>query len=132
MALIAHDTELGREILAFEAARQAALTSADRAALEAILHDDLCHVHSRGNVHGKAAFIDHVLRMGGFVSIARGALELRATGDAVVITGPTVNTVRRHETGDLAVLEGFGSVVAVEGTDGWQVLLSQITVTRPG
>jgi len=132
MALIDQDSPLGREILAFEARRQAALVSADPAELEAILHPDLCHVHSRGNVDGKAAFIAHVVKMGGFVSVERGTLELRAAGEgAVVITGPTVNTVTRHGTGEIAVLNGFGSVVAVKSAAGWQVLASQITVLKP-
>ncbi|WP_172328874.1 nuclear transport factor 2 family protein [Mangrovicoccus sp. HB161399] len=132
MGLIDHASPLGQEILGFETRRRAALVSADPAELGKILHDDLCHVHSRGNVHGKAEFIAHVTRMGGFVSIARGALELRQAAGAVLITGPTTNTVKRHGTGEIAVLDGFGSVVSVKTADGWQVLLSQITVTRAG
>lgn len=130
MALIDHASDLGREILAFEAARQEALVSGDPEALDRILHADLVHVHSSGQVHGKAAFIAHVARMGGFVSITRGALELRAAGDGVLVTGPTLNRVRRIGTGELASLEGFGTVLAVRGGDGWQVLLSQVTLLK--
>ena len=130
MGLIPHDSDWGREILAFEAQRQAALVAADPEALARLLHDDLIHVHSRGNAHTKAEFIAHVLKMGGFVSIERGALELRGVGETVVITGPTVNTVIRHDTGARAALNGFGTVVAVKTAGHWQVLLSQITVFR--
>lgn len=128
--MIAHDTPLGQEVLAFEQARQAALVSGDPAALDAVLHDDLIHIHSSGMAHTKAELIAHVRKMGGFVAIERGALELRRAGDAVVITGPTLNTVRRMDTGDVATLDAFGSVVIVEGAKGWQVVLSQITVIK--
>lgn len=124
---IAPDSPLGREVLAFEATRQQALIGADPAVLAAILHDDLVHVHSSGQVHGKADFIAHVLRMGGFLAITRGALEMRAVGPGVLITGPTINRVRRVDSGEVVDLDGFGSVVAVPGPAGWQVLLSQIT-----
>jgi hypothetical protein len=125
---LAPDSPRGRAALAFETARQEALLAADPAALAAILHDDLVHVHSSGQVQGKAEFIGHVARMGGFLAITRGALELRAVGQGVLITGPTVNRVRRHDSGAVVDLEGFASVLAVPGPEGLQVLLSQITL----
>jgi len=127
MALIAHDGPLGREILDFEAQRQAALVSGDPALLERILHPDLIHVHSSGQVHDKAGFIAHVGRMGGFAAITRGALSLREAAGGVLIAGPTVNRVRRLDSGAVVDLEAFGTVLAVRGAGGWQVLLSQIT-----
>ncbi|MDS9469895.1 nuclear transport factor 2 family protein [Paracoccus sp. MBLB3053] len=130
MALIDHDSALGREILGFEAARQGALVSGDPEALDRILHEDLVHVHSSGQVHGKAAFIAHVGKMGGFVSITRGALELREAMGGVLITGPTLNRVRRIGSGELAELDGFGAVLAVPAGRGWQVLLSQVTLLK--
>ncbi|MFG6082947.1 DUF4440 domain-containing protein [Paracoccus litorisediminis] len=130
MALIDHGSALGQEILAFEAARQAALIAADPAALARILHDDLTHVHSSGQVHGKGEFIAHVGRMGGFVAITRGALELRSLGGGVLITGPSLNRVRRIDTGELVDLDGFSAIAAVQTTAGWQVLLSQMTLLR--
>lgn len=128
--MIDHNSSLGREVLAFEQARQAALVSGEPASLDAVLHDDLIHIHSSGMAHTKAAFIAHVRKMGGFVAIQRGELELRRAGDAVVITGPTLNTVRRMDTGGVATLDAFGSVVIVKGPKGWQVVLSQITVIK--
>lgn len=125
------DSPLGLEIAAFERARQAALVSGDVGALNAVLHDDLLHIHSSGMVHTKSEFIAHVGRMGGFVSIERGALEIRQTGDAVILTGPTKNTVRRLETGEVATLDGFGTVVAVRDGGAWRVILSQITMNKP-
>jgi len=121
---------LGVELLAFEEARQAALIAADAEALERLLCDDLQHIHSSGLVHGKADFIAHVRRMGGFLSIERGAVSLYSDGRTALITGPTINRVRRIETGEIATLEGMGTVVARRGPAGWQVLLSQITLAR--
>ncbi len=129
MALIEHNSALGRELLAFEEERCNALISNDAETLERLLHADLVHVHSSGMVHSKAEFIAHVGKMGGFVSIVRGNLELRTmNGNAgAIITGPTTNRVRRLATGEIVDLVGFGTVVAARGPDSWQVLLSQIT-----
>lgn len=130
MALIEHRSPLGRELLAFEEQRCKALISNDVEALERLLHADLVHVHSSGMVHNKAEFIDHVGKMGGFVSITRGDLELRVMhgSTGAIITGPTTNRVRRLATGEVVDLVGFGTVVAVQDPNGWQVLLSQNTL----
>ncbi|QYZ69579.1 nuclear transport factor 2 family protein [Neotabrizicola shimadae] len=119
-------------LLAFESQRRRALIAADRAALDQLLHDDLIHVHSSGLVHGKADFIAHVGRMGGFIAIERGALDLRLGQDTALIAGPTRNTVRRLESGETAVLDGYGSVLVTWAAGRWQVLLSQLTIFRTG
>lgn len=123
---------MAAELLGFEAERQRALVEPDLVSLERLLAPDLIHVHSSGLVHDKPAFIAHVARMGGFVSIERGALDVRSGHGVALITGPTVNTVRRIESGELARLEGFGTVLARHTADGWQVVLSQITITKHG
>ncbi|WP_051356928.1 nuclear transport factor 2 family protein [Azorhizobium doebereinerae] len=129
MAPIPHDSPLGRTLLAFEAERRQALVSADPAQLERILHPDLVHIHSSGRAQDKAGFMAHVTRMGGFLDITRGELTLHAAGEGgAIISGSTVNRVRRLDTGEVADLVGFGTVVAVHGPLGWQVLLSQITL----
>jgi hypothetical protein len=127
MRILTEGPELAA-LQAFETARQAALVSADPEALEALLHPDLQHIHSTGRVHDKAGFIAHVRAMGGFVSITRGALTHALSGDVALITGPTINRVRRPE--GLAELKGFGTVLAVRGAQGWQVRLSQITMDK--
>jgi hypothetical protein len=118
---------LGAELLAFEAERQRALVENDAAALEHLLADDLIHIHSSGQTHDKRQFIAHVGRMGGFVSIERGDLTLRAEGEMAVILGPTINTVRRLDSGAIARLEGFGTVLLERAPSGWRVVLSQMT-----
>lgn len=130
MTLIDHDSPLGCELLAFEEQRATALTSNDKAALDRILHADLLHVHSSGLIHGKRDFIAHVGKMGGFVSVTRGRLQMLSLGkgDSAIITGPTVNRVRRLESGEIVDLAGIGTVVVTRHTSGWQVLLSQMTL----
>lgn len=117
-------------IEAVEAERQRALVAADRAALERILSEDLIHVHSTAMVHGKSDLIDHVCRMGGFISIERGPVDIRIFGDGALIIGRTVNRVRSRETGQELALEGMATI-ALRREDGvWRVLLSQLTPDR--
>lgn len=121
---------LRAEVEAAERARQAALVAADMAALTALLAEDLIHVHSTGMVHGKAELMAHVARMGGFVSIERGTLDIRIAGDMALVAGPTVNTVRRPGAPDPVALRGFQTVALRRGPGGWQVVLSQLTPRR--
>lgn len=118
------------ELRAAEAERQRALVTPDLAALERILADDLIHIHSTAAIHDKQGLIAHVARMGGFVSIERGPLDIRPLGEVALVLGQTVNTVRRIETGEIARLEGFATLLYRRGPQGWQVLLSQLTPAR--
>ncbi|HEY0275797.1 MAG TPA: nuclear transport factor 2 family protein [Paenirhodobacter sp.] len=127
MEAVTPESPLGQELMAFEIARQDALVAADAQALDRLMAPDLTHVHSSGQVHGKAEFLAHVAKMGGFVSIERGEITLRSDGRTALISGPTRNTVRRLDSGAIAVLDGFGTVVARRGSADWQVVLSQIT-----
>lgn len=117
-------------IRAAEEARKAALVSADPAALDAILSEDLIHVHSTARVDTKAALIAHVGKMGGFISIKRDAVTITQTGDIALVTGPTVNTVHSRETGAPLALTGFQTVVFRREAGTWRVLLSQLTPER--
>jgi len=121
---------LGAALLAVEAERQRALIAADAAALDRLLAPELIHIHSSGVAQTKPEFLAHVARMGGFVSITRGALGLKAGGGFALITGPTVNTVRRLDSGALARLEGFGTVLARQTGEDWQIVLSQLTLFK--
>lgn len=120
------------EVLETEEARQHALIAKDLAALEWLLADDLVHVHSSGMVHGKAQFIAHLDRMGGFRSIVRGPLDIRVEGDLAIVTGTTINGVRSIQTGEDITLEGFATQIMRRGKRGWQIVLSQLTPFRDG
>ncbi|PPC79423.1 nuclear transport factor 2 family protein [Pokkaliibacter plantistimulans] len=119
------------DILAFEQARQRALITADRVALQQLMADDLTHVHSTGMVHSKQELLDHVERMGGFIAIERGPLRIRVEGAVAIVTGTTLNTVRSRETGQPVTLDGFSTLLLRRADHGWQVVLSQLTPHRP-
>ncbi|MDH2435851.1 nuclear transport factor 2 family protein [Pokkaliibacter sp. MBI-7] len=125
------DAEQHADIIAFEQARQRALITADRVALQQLLADDLTHIHSTGMVHGKQELLDHVERMGGFIAIERGPLHIRVEGPVAIITGTTLNTVRLRETGEPVTLDGFSTLILRRAGHRWQVVLSQLTPHRP-
>lgn len=126
-----HEADIA-DILETEEARQHALMTKDLGALEWLLADDLTHVHSSGMVHGKAEFIAHLDRMGGFRSIERGPLDIRVEGNMAIVTGNTTNGVRHVQTGEDITLEGFATMILRRGPRGWQVVLSQLTPFRDG
>ncbi|NVO25562.1 nuclear transport factor 2 family protein [Donghicola mangrovi] len=113
-----------------EETRKAALVSADPAALDAILSENLVHVHSTARVDTKQALIDHVGKMGGFISIVRDAVDVALIGELAIVTGPTVNTVRSRETGEPLALKGFQTTIFRQEQGVWRVLLSQLTPER--
>ena len=113
-----------------EAEHQRALIAADTKVLDRILADDLIHVHSTAMVHGKREFLDHLQRMGGFISIGRGPVEIRIAGDMATVTGPAVHRVRSPETREEVALDGFSTLVLRRSDGGWQIMLSQMTLAR--
>ncbi|WP_111495035.1 MULTISPECIES: nuclear transport factor 2 family protein [Marinobacter] len=117
-------------ILEFERVRQRALTEPDLGVLEGLLADDLVHIHSTGMVHDKPAFLNHIRRMGGFVSIEREVPEIRVEGHLAVVTGVTINTVRSLETGERMVRHGFSTLILRQVEQRWEVVLSQLTPVR--
>ncbi len=114
-------------LMAFEKRRQAALTSADVEALSVMLANDLIHIHSTGLVHNKAQFIEHIRKMGGFVSISRADPLIQIRGDIAILTGPTCNTVRLLESGNHAERYGFSTLITRRTPTDWEILLSQLT-----
>lgn len=118
------------EVLDVEDRRQNAVISADLAELDALLADDLTHVHSSGLVHDKAGFMDYVKRTGGFIGIERGPLDVRIEGAIAIINGSTISRVRALDTGAERVLEGFMTQVLRRTDHGWQFVVSQLTLFR--
>lgn len=127
------DDALKNEILAFEAVRDRAQIEADIDTLRPMLADDLIHVHSTGETHGKEQFLAHLARMGGFIAIERKTIDIARTGDVVRVSGRRVARMNRMDTGKEATLDGFATVILKKGPQGWQVWLSQLTPFRtPG
>ena len=95
--------------------------------LAGLLADDLVHIHSTGMVQGKAEFLEHVVKMGGFVAIERPTPDIRLLGDIAIISGETCNVVRALHDGAERVRHGFSTLVLRRSPQGWQIVLSQMT-----
>jgi Domain of unknown function (DUF4440) len=78
----------GKQVMAAEEARVAALDRSDVTALESILGDDLTYVHASGKVDTKASFLA-AIRSGQlhYISWRSKGLHVRAQGDMAVIDG---------------------------------------------
>lgn len=114
-------------LLALETQRQQALVAGDRQCLAGLLADDLIHIHSTGMVHGKAEFLEHVVKMGGFVAIERPTPDIRLLGDIAIISGETRNIVRSLHDGAERARHGYSTLVLRRSLQGWQIVLSQMT-----
>lgn len=100
-----------RALLALENERQQALVAGDRRRLAPLLADDLLHIHSTGMAHSKDAFLEHVVKMGGFVAIERPTPEIRLLGNIAIISGETCNVVRLLSDGTEQVRHGYSTLV---------------------
>jgi ketosteroid isomerase-like protein len=80
--------EAGKQVMAAEEARVAALDRSDVTALEGILADDLTYVHASGKVDTKASFLA-AIRSGQlhYISWQAKGLHVRVQGDMAVIDG---------------------------------------------
>ncbi|WP_174508710.1 nuclear transport factor 2 family protein [Klebsiella oxytoca] len=114
-------------LLALENERQQALVAGDRRRLAPLLADDLLHIHSTGMAHSKDDFLEHVVKMGGFVAIERPTPEIRLLGDIAIISGETCNIVRLLSDGTEQVRHGYSTLVLRRTPQGWQIVLSQMT-----
>lgn len=114
-------------LMTLETQRQQALVAGDSVRLAGLLADDLVHIHSTGMVQGKAEFLEHVVKMGGFVAIERPTPDIRLLGDIAIISGETRNVVRALHDGAERVRHGFSTLVLRHSPQGWQIVLSQMT-----
>lgn len=122
--------DMVKGVLNAELRRQKAFVTVDLAELDLLLADDLRHVHSVGRVDDKEQFIAHLQRMGGFIGIERGKLDVKVDGNIAVVMGPTTNRVRSPEDGTEKTLEGFLAQILRRTPKGWQFFLYQLTPYR--
>lgn len=78
-------------VLDLERRRQKAVADGDMAALDAIMADDLVHVHANAMVHDKGAYIAHMAASKRMVE--RRGLAVRIYGDIAVLTGENINLI---------------------------------------
>ncbi|WP_238364536.1 nuclear transport factor 2 family protein [Mesobacterium pallidum] len=89
------------ELAAREAQRCAALLQARPDVLEAMLADDLVHIHLNGKTDDKPAYMDAMRHGYAFRDLTRGDLNIRCYGDFAVMTGPLSQTLEVLATGDI-------------------------------
>jgi hypothetical protein len=82
-----------------EEARCEAIVLGKLRTLEALLTDDLVHVHATGYADGKQSYLAGLRERIEVASIERGPLSIRECGASAVMTGTLTNVVRlRGET----------------------------------
>jgi ketosteroid isomerase-like protein len=116
------DDDLVRELTGRERARRDALVNDDMAALADLVTDDLVHVHTTGNVQGKAELLGHAGGFLRFIEVERGPLTIRRIGEnAAVMTGAMTNTVKRRDVDERVTVRAFVTQVWVRQNERWRV-----------
>jgi ketosteroid isomerase-like protein len=113
---------LEEALLAREAERRDALISDDMDRLADLVTEDLVHVHTTGNVHGKAELIGHAGSFLQFLDVQRGPLTIRRLcADAAVMTGAMTNIVCRRGQDERVTVNVFVTQVWVLREGRWQI-----------
>jgi hypothetical protein len=115
------------DLLQAEAERCQAIGAADRAALDALLDDDLVYVHSTGVAEDKATYIQKSTS-GAPRTVERGELDIRVYGDVGVVMGGYV--VRVDPDGpdtEGRVVDASGLQVWLRRDGQWRLLAHQGT-----
>lgn len=84
-----------------EADRCTALMRGDADALDAMLADDLVHIHLNGKADTKAAYLAGVRDAYTFRDLSRGELTIRYYGDFAVMTGHLAQKLEVRATGEV-------------------------------
>ncbi|MBP0638812.1 nuclear transport factor 2 family protein [Cupriavidus sp. AcVe19-6a] len=87
------------EIARLENERCRALVAADVDALDALVADDVIHIHANGKVDDKPAYLAIVRSQITFLSAQREGLEVRVQGDMAVAVGRLLQSIEMRETG---------------------------------
>jgi uncharacterized protein (TIGR02246 family) len=123
-------SEAKDEVLALEERRCAAVAAGDLVGLADTLADDYLHVFGGGTTSGKGAYVAEL--KAGPRTHERENLNVRVYGDAAVVTGDIVNTMR-YPGRPVNVVRAFVTQVAVKRDGVWRFVSWQITPKRaPG
>ena len=115
------------DLVRCENRRNAALVSADRAALDDLFTADLVHIHSIGLQQNKAELIDYVQNAVEYISVERRNLSIRFYGSAAIMTGEMNNTLRARGKTDVIKAESLVTQVWVQKGDTWKQASFQAT-----
>jgi ketosteroid isomerase-like protein len=119
------------KIIALDEERRAAMIAEDFAVLDALLADDLVHIHAAGDADTKQQYFKLIAEFCAFVAIERGPMNVRFYGDTAVVTGPMTHTVRIKPTGAVRTMKAFGTQVWAPHGDSWRQVLYQATEIVP-
>ena len=114
------EVSIRQEIEELEDRRLAALTSGDVDTLDALMAEDLIHVHGNGTIDGKAAYLDGVRNKYKFHKIARGDLIMRIYGDVVIVTGPLHQVVSVNGIDKINEISAVTTQSWVRAGTGWK------------
>lgn len=122
MANASTGEDLQAELIARERERAAALVAGDRHALAEMLTEDLVHVHTSGQAHGKAQLLDHATGFLQFHDVSRGPLLVRAVApDVAIMTGPMTNVVGKRGSDEQITVQAFVTQVWVKRDGAWRI-----------
>ncbi|EIK97166.1 hypothetical protein PMM47T1_08491 [Pseudomonas sp. M47T1] len=114
--------ELETHLLALEAERSRALVQEDHAQVARLFADDLVYVHTTGLVHDKAQYLAYAQNVVRYLSVERGALQVRFAGDDLAImTGPHANTLQKRGAEHSVASGGFTTQIWRRSADAWQI-----------
>ncbi|RZT39197.1 nuclear transport factor 2 family protein [Cupriavidus agavae] len=115
--------EIGR----LEDERCRALVAGDVQALDALVSDDVIHVHANGKVDDKPAYLAMVRDQITFLSAVRESLEVRAEGDMVVSVGRLLQSIEMRATGQRLDMDVMTTQVWRREADVWRQVAFQAT-----
>ena len=114
------------EMIAADEARYQALYRQDIASLEPMLADDYLHVHAKGKIDDKAAFLATIQAARyRFVDAQRTEQQLRIVGAAVLLCGKTRTTL--DVSGATKVMANAFVTVWVPSESRWKLQFWQAT-----
>jgi hypothetical protein len=119
------------DLLKCERRRNAALISADLAALDVLFTADLVHIHSTGVQQNRVELLDYVQNAIEYISIERRNLSIRFYGSAAIMTGEMFNTLRLAGKTDVIHAESLVTQVWVQHGDSWRQASFQATRRAP-
>lgn len=103
-----------------DAARSRALVEQNYEILDALLHDDLVHIHTSGVLESKAQFLDTVRNRFRFLKVDRRNYELRLAGTAVIAVGELDQRIKVQATGEEVDMEMITTQVWVCTPADWK------------
>jgi ketosteroid isomerase-like protein len=87
-------TDPTAEITRLEHERGVALVNADWPALDALMADDLVHIHTTGLIDDKAQYLEGARTKLDYLKVERVSLQVRSCGEIAIATGVLNQTLR--------------------------------------